>query len=124
MEEDLPWLSELLHSSLLLCCVYVSANAGVIDDYLEKIKANKEIQKRYEMLPDKESVDGGLMLEAEKNDGWITGHRISDTLYGGLFVVSFLRERTHGRTRIVCVGFKRNKPVSRRIQTKNSSVWR
>lgn len=73
----------------------------------------QEIQKRYEMLPDKESVDGGLMLEAEKNDGW-----------GGLFVVSFLRERTHGRTRIVCVGFKRNKPVSRRIQTKNSSVWR
>lgn len=29
----------------------------------------QEIQKRYEMLPDKESVDGGLMLEAEKNDG-------------------------------------------------------
>ncbi|CAA7034816.1 unnamed protein product [Microthlaspi erraticum] len=29
----------------------------------------QEIQKQYEMLPDKESVDGGLMLEAEKNDG-------------------------------------------------------
>ncbi|KAF8118445.1 hypothetical protein N665_0005s0203 [Sinapis alba] len=29
----------------------------------------QEIQKQYEVLPDKESVDGGLMLEAEKNDG-------------------------------------------------------
>ncbi|KAF3549544.1 hypothetical protein DY000_02005850 [Brassica cretica] len=29
----------------------------------------QEIQKQYEMLPDKGSVDGGLMLEAEKNDG-------------------------------------------------------
>ncbi|CAH2043527.1 unnamed protein product [Thlaspi arvense] len=29
----------------------------------------QEIQKQYDNLPDKESVDGGLMLEAEKNDG-------------------------------------------------------
>lgn len=29
----------------------------------------QEIQKQYKMLPDKESVDGGLMLEAQKNDG-------------------------------------------------------
>ncbi|KAF3539862.1 hypothetical protein F2Q69_00025432 [Brassica cretica] len=29
----------------------------------------QEIHKQYETLPDKESIDRGLMLEAEKNDG-------------------------------------------------------
>ncbi|KAJ0238288.1 hypothetical protein HA466_0243780 [Hirschfeldia incana] len=29
----------------------------------------QKIQKQYDFLPDKESIDGGLMLEAEKNDG-------------------------------------------------------
>ncbi|CAN8251658.1 unnamed protein product [Cochlearia groenlandica] len=29
----------------------------------------QENQKQYEMLPDKESINGGLVLEAEKNDG-------------------------------------------------------
>ncbi|KAJ4900321.1 Uncharacterized protein Rs2_14272 [Raphanus sativus] len=75
----------------------------------------QEIQKRYEMLPDKESVDGGLMLEAEKNDGLDNcAPHLRYALRRLLFVVSFLRERnkyscfvycrTHGRTRIVCRG--------------------
>ncbi|CAH8363308.1 unnamed protein product [Eruca vesicaria subsp. sativa] len=33
------------------------------------VKRLQEIQKQYESLPDKETIDGGLMLEAEKNDG-------------------------------------------------------
>lgn len=40
----------------------------------------QEIQKQYKMLPDKESVDGGLMLRLRRMMGWITVHRISDTL--------------------------------------------
>jgi DNA polymerase phi len=47
-----------------------SSDASVREAAAESLVLRlQEIQKQYEMLPDKESVDGGLMLEAEKNDG-------------------------------------------------------
>lgn len=47
-----------------------SSDASVREAAAESVVLRlQEIQKQYEMLPDKESVDGGLMLEAEKNDG-------------------------------------------------------
>ncbi|CAH8280787.1 unnamed protein product [Arabidopsis lyrata] len=47
-----------------------SSDASVREAAAESLVLRlQEIQKQYEMLPNKESVDGGLMLEAEKNDG-------------------------------------------------------
>ncbi|XP_010520647.1 PREDICTED: DNA polymerase V [Tarenaya hassleriana] len=47
-----------------------SADASVRKTAAESLLLRlQEIQKQYEMLPDKDSVNGGLMLEAEKNDG-------------------------------------------------------
>ncbi|KAL1215405.1 hypothetical protein V5N11_021833 [Cardamine amara subsp. amara] len=47
-----------------------SSDASVREAAAESLVSRlQEIQKQYEMLADKDSVDGGLMLEAEKNDG-------------------------------------------------------
>ncbi|XP_010461774.1 PREDICTED: myb-binding protein 1A-like isoform X2 [Camelina sativa] len=73
-DESLPAAAAASSSSSSLPLNYftdlASSDASVREAAAESLVLKlQEIQKQYEMLPDKESADGELMLEAEKNDG-------------------------------------------------------
>lgn len=107
-DESMPAAAASSSLPLIYFTDLASSDASVREAAAESLLLRlQEIQNLYEMSPDKESVDGGLMLEAEKNDGLDTCaphlryalrrliRGVSSSREVSLLLVHFLYIKTH-----------------------------